>query len=128
MVENGATIDLNLETVAGAVIVRPSGEIDLNNSPSLRDQLRPLADGQTANVIFDLSAVTHLDSSAVGTLIEFKRNVNAYGGEIVLAGLQPVVRGMFEIAKLDHFFAIVTSAEDARHARKEPSRSSGETT
>ena len=121
MADNEAPINLNLENDADLLTVRPSGEIDLNNSPSMRDQLRPYADRQAAKVIFDLSAVTHLDSSAVGTLVEFQRNVNAHGGEIVLAGLQPVVRGMFELTKLDKFFAIVGDAQEARNSLRKAS-------
>lgn len=123
MVEDNALIDLDLETEAGVVTIRPRGEIDMNTSPSLRDQLRILADRQTAKTIFDLSAVTHLDSSGVGTLVEFKRDVNAYGGEIILAGLQAVVRGMFELTKLDRFFAIFADANEARNALNGSSRS-----
>lgn len=118
MTEDKAVIDLHLEMDGGVVTVRPEGEIDMNNSPSLRDQLRTLADRQTAKTIFDMSAVTHLDSSGIGTLVEFQRDVKAYGGEIILAGLQAVVRGLFELTKLDRFFAIAADATEARHLLK----------
>ena len=123
MDENPASVDLRLETERNFVVVRPSGEIDMNNAPSLRDQLRLISDREPASVIFDLSALTHLDSSGVGTLVEFKRNVDAYGGEIILAGLQPVVRGVFELTKLDRFFAIVADTKQAKSALKDSPRS-----
>jgi anti-sigma B factor antagonist len=114
MDESSPTLDLRLTSESGVSIVRPQGEIDMNNSPSLRDQLLPLAGSKPSKVIFDLSAVTHLDSSGVGTLVEFKRLLDeSGGGQIILAGLQPPVRGVFEITKLDQFFTIVGNMDEA---------------
>jgi anti-anti-sigma factor len=90
MDEGRPVLDLRVTSESGVSIVRPQGEIDMNNSPSLRDQLIPLAGSKPNKVIFDLSGVTHLDSSGVGTLVEFKRRLDECGGgQIVLAGLQP---------------------------------------
>lgn len=109
------SVDLHLTTESGVPVVRPQGEIDWNNSPSFRTQLLALADGNPAKVIFDLSDVTHVDSSGVGTLVEFMRHLGkSNGGRVVLAGLQPAVRGLFEITKLDQFFTIFANVDEAR--------------
>lgn len=108
------SLSVRLITESGASIVRPQGAIDLNNAPSLRSQLLTLADLKPPKVIVDLSRVTYVDSSAVGTLVEFKRRMDrSNGGRVVLAGLRPRVRGVFEISKLDQFFTIVASMEEA---------------
>lgn len=109
-----ASVDLNLTTESGVPIVRPKGEIDWNNSPSFRTQLLALADGNPSKVIVDLADVTHVDSSGVGTLVEFMRHLDkSNGGRVVLTGLQPTVRGLFEITNLDQFFTIVENLDEA---------------
>ena len=106
---------LHLKTRPGLVIVDARGAIDLNNAPGFRSQLLALAARRPSLVIFDLSHVSYLDSSAVGTLVEFRRRLDrSNGGRMVLAGLQARVRSIFEMAKLDRFFTIAGSVEDAQ--------------
>jgi anti-sigma B factor antagonist len=96
-----------------STIVRPVGGIDIDTSPALRAQLADLTDQCPRRVIIDLSAVTNLDSSGVGTLVEFKRRLERVRGTLVLAGLSPGVRGIFEVLKLDQFFTFVDRAHVA---------------
>jgi anti-sigma B factor antagonist len=115
MFEVSPSLHVRLITESGAAIVRPHGAIDLNTSPSLRAQLLSLAEHNPSKVIFDLSGVPHIDSSGAGTLVEFKRYLGkSGGGQVVLAGLQPPVQGVFEITKLNQFFTIVASVDEAR--------------
>ena len=88
-----------------------TGEIDLNNSPALRTTLFDLASKHAPKrMVLNLSQVPYMDSSAIAVLVELLRRLK--GGKIALAGLQPRVRGLLEIARLDTIFAIVaTEAE-----------------
>ena len=94
-------------------IVRPAGGIDIHTSPALRGELAALLEQQPMRVIIDLSAVTHLDSSGVGTLVEFKRRLERRNGKLILAELSPGVRGILEVLKLIQFFSIVDRVGDA---------------
>lgn len=115
MSEASPPFELQITNESGTTIVRPAGEIDLHNSPSLRTALLALAERKPPRVIIDLSGVTYVDSSGVGTLVEFKRRQErGGGGKVILAGLQPRVRSVFEITKLDQFFVIVGSVDEAR--------------
>lgn len=99
---------------SNATIVRPTGEINFDTSPALRADLLALADRQPSRVVIDCGNVTHIDSSGVGTLVEFKRTIERLpGGELILAAIQPDVRGVFEVSQLDKFFTIVGTVQDA---------------
>lgn len=116
-----SSLVVRLTTEPTGSIVWAHGAIDLRSSPSLRQQLLTLADRNPPRVIVDLSRVTYVDSSGVGTLVEFKRRMDrTHGGRVVLAGLQPRVRGVLEMARLDNFFTIATSVEEARQTLPAP--------
>ena len=97
--------------------MRLKGEVDLRSSPELRKRLSELVEGRTPRlVILDLSGVEYVDSSGVGTIVELKRRALRTGGDVVLVGLQPRVRSVFEITRLDKFFKIAQSIDEARQA------------
>ncbi len=100
----------------GTQVLRLRGEIDLENSPQLRERLLDIVQQQPPRMIVDLTGVSYMDSSGVGTLVELKRNLERSGGRLVLVGLQPRVRSVFEITQLDKFFVIAASLAEARKA------------
>ena len=74
-----------------------------------------LAQG-TRNVVFDLSAVTVLDSTGVGQFIaSFNQIVNA-GGEMRMAGATGHILQTFRVSRLDKMFPFYPSAEEAAKA------------
>jgi anti-anti-sigma factor len=95
-----------------ALVVSVEGEVDLNNSTELRNVLLGLV-GRISpkKLVLNLSRVPYMDSSAIAVLVELLRKMR--GGKIFLADLQPRVRGLLEIARLNSIFSIVNSEQDA---------------
>jgi anti-sigma B factor antagonist len=93
-----------------------SGDVDLHHSPALHAALVEVAGNRPKRLMLDLSGVPYMDSSGVGTLVEVFRRVTAYKGKMVLFGLNPRVRSVFEITKLDRFFTICQTEEEATRA------------
>ncbi len=99
-----------------ATIIELIGDVDLHHSPALHAALVELANERPRRLVLDLTAVPFMDSSGVGTLVEVFRRVNKYEGKMVLCGLTTRVRSVFEITKLDRFFTICDTAEQAEKA------------
>ena len=73
------------------------GRIDIDSSPALRDQLLALLQAPHPKIVsIDLSAVTHIDSSGVATLIETLKIARASKTELRLQGLQDRLLRLFE--------------------------------
>ncbi|MHC4274097.1 MAG: STAS domain-containing protein [Planctomycetota bacterium] len=106
-------LEIHTEDIADGVILRPVGEIDLSCAAMLRQRLSRVQDGRPARLVVDLSAVPYMDSSGVATLVEAMQIARRTGSKLVLAALQEKVRSIFEIARLDMVFAIVSSVDDA---------------
>jgi anti-anti-sigma factor len=88
------------------------GEVDLNNSPELRTILLGLiSQNSPAKLVLNLKLVPYMDSSAIAVLVELLRKLK--GGKIVLADLQPRVKGLLEIARLDSIFAVCKDEAEA---------------
>ncbi|HMN39234.1 MAG TPA: STAS domain-containing protein [Phycisphaerales bacterium] len=109
----GAAMAVTFETRGAAVIVRPSGDVDLSGSPTLRQELRRVQAGAPGRLVIDLAGVPYMDSSGVATLVEAMQVARRADTKLVLCGLQDKVRSIFEIARLDTVFAIVADVDAA---------------
>ena len=88
-----------IEVVTGdnGTVARICGRIDIDSSPALRALLLTTLQGPACNVlILDLSAVTHIDSSGVATLIEGLRIARSHNTEVRLQGLEGRLLRLFQ--------------------------------
>lgn len=104
------------ESRDGATILRPDGDIDLSHSPTLRNDIRKAIDEKAAKLIIDLAGVSYMDSSGVATLVEAMQLSRKANSKLVLCALTDRVHSIFEIARLDQFFTICTTLDEALSA------------
>jgi anti-sigma B factor antagonist len=95
------------EPIDDGVYLALRGDIDLSRSPELRQGLMQVARSKPRRLVVDLAEVPYMDSSGVATLVESLQTLRKGGGKMVLCALQPKVRSIFEIARLDMVFTIV---------------------
>lgn len=101
---------------SGALIVMFEAAASLNDfrNHSLRDALYDLVQNQPEPVVaVDLQNVDYLSSSGVALLVGLKRRVDTRQGRIVLFHIQPVVRDLLAVTKLDRFFNMVDDEPQA---------------
>ncbi|HEV2295944.1 MAG TPA: anti-sigma factor antagonist [Tepidisphaeraceae bacterium] len=97
-----------------AVVASLVGEIDLHNSPKVRAALLDaLQREKPQRLILNLQGVPYMDSSAIAVLVESLQKIRRTGGKIYLTNLQPRVKGLLEIARLDAIFVLADSEEEA---------------
>jgi anti-anti-sigma factor len=87
-------------------VVAIRGEIDLHNSPDLRNHMLQHLDGSIKRLILNLTDVPYMDSSAIAVFVEALQKLRKIGGKVYLTNLQPRVKGLLEIAKLDSIFIV----------------------
>jgi|SRR5688572_514382 len=97
-----------------AVVASVRGEIDLHNSPELRGVLLDLLQSHSPKkLVLNLAQVPYMDSSAIAVLVESLQRIRKTGGRIFLTDLQPRVKGLLEIARLDSIFIVCKDEADA---------------
>lgn len=104
----------NARQEGNAILLSVLGEIDLHNSPDLRgDLMLLLQDRQPAKLILNLAQVPYMDSSAIAVLVETLQKLRKHGGKLCLTDLQPRVKSLLEIARLETIFVIAKDEADA---------------
>jgi anti-sigma B factor antagonist len=101
-------------------VINLSGEFDVTSHRSLVEAL----EGLSGIMVADLTAVTFLDSTAVGVLISTTRQLRTVGGDLVLVVTSSQVQRVLAVTQLDRYFSVfadLPSAVAAVAARLLPS-------
>lgn len=108
-------------------VVDVAGEIDMETGPAFQDGLLRAIGAGRGGLIVDLSKATFLDSSALTSLVNAFDNLRRQGGgTLTIVASDPRMRALFDVARLDRDFRIVSTRADALAAvaRPEPDAAS----
>ena len=94
-------------------VVDVVGEVDVFSAPELAAQLTQLFDAGRQTVVVDLTSVTFLDSTGLGTLVAARNRAEEAGGQLPIIGSGERVLKLFRITGLDEVFEIYPSIEAA---------------
>jgi anti-sigma B factor antagonist len=94
-------------------LISVSGEVDIYTAPRLKERLLDLLDGGVTGVVVDLSAVTFIDSTALGVLIGGVRRLHEVDGRMALVVATRPVERVLTITGLDRVFTIHRTREAA---------------
>ena len=103
-----------LDDDLGVVVL--SGEVDIFTAPQFKESLLELLDSGVKRLVVDLSAVTFIDSTALGVLIGGVRRVNSAGGAMALVVVSRPVERVLSITGLDRVFTIHRTRDEALQA------------
>lgn len=100
-------VDLTRVDEPGAVVVAVAGDLDIATADQLfREAGDVLRAGEPTTLVLDLSGVSFLDSSGIGTLVELRNVATDSGGALVLRKPSERTRRLLEITALDSVFTI----------------------
>ncbi|MDQ7004998.1 MAG: STAS domain-containing protein [Ghiorsea sp.] len=100
------SLHIEIEHAGKAASVTVQGDVTIQTSPELRNELQPLFTSDVEVIKIKLDGVGFMDSSGIATLVEGLQWSKRVGGRFVLLGLSETVRDVFELAKLDTIFEI----------------------
>jgi anti-sigma B factor antagonist len=108
-------VDLSLSTraVGERSILDVAGEVDVYSAPTLRDRIADLLEASEPSLIVNLSDVTFLDSTGIGTLVAGLNRAVQLGGTLTLVCSHDRILKLFRITGLDAVFTIHPTVEDA---------------
>lgn len=113
LIEKGTLMKINQKTKEDVEWFELEGELDFHSSPELREKFQESIQKNVKKLAVNLKKVSYIDSSGLATFVEVFQKVKRTNGKLVLAELQPAVRSVFEIAKLDKIFSLAESDAEA---------------
>ena len=101
---------------SGLMLVRLNDEhLDAGNVKEFKEAIDPLVT-QHPRVVFDMSALTFVDSSGLGALIACLRQTQKQHGDFKLCAMSQPVQSLFELMRMQRVFDIHSTRDDAVRA------------
>lgn len=105
-------MDIAVKTQDGVAVVAPSGVIDTRGSLVFERKLMEVFEGNTRRIVIDLQRVDLITSAGIRVLVMMGKRLSSVGS-LVLCGLSPQVKSVFDIAGLTSYFGIKASVAEA---------------
>jgi len=101
-------------TIAGGLIVRLSGNLEINGAIQLWEDVSSRAGEDTRFFIFDFSDVPIVTSAGIGTLVRLLVRLRGLGGAIAICGCSDKICEVFDIVMLKDLLQVCDSEDEAR--------------
>ena len=99
------TIAIQVETTPRALVAAVSGRLDGATAPELDNRIAEFV-GAGRAVVLDLSGLTYASSAGLRVLLKLGKQAKAAKVRLVLSGLQPTVKEVFDISGFTAIFEI----------------------
>jgi len=98
----------------GVTVVELTDSIKMGDDcQRLEKEVEMLIGRKETRVIFDLTGVGYLDSSAIGSIVKSLSRLKKSGGDLRLAGVKGMVDGVLKMTKVNTVIGIFPTALDA---------------
>jgi anti-anti-sigma factor len=111
-------MEITAQRVATVLVLSPQGRLDSNSAPRLEERALLEISGGTKRLVIDLSAIDYISSAGLRAFLAVAKKLKKPPGRLVLCGMAPSVRQIFELAGFTAIFAIEV-LRDAALARAE---------
>ena len=107
-------MELTKRKVGDILIVSFSeiGPLESSNVEPFREMMANLIE-KTSNLLIDIGKVTFLDSSGLGALVAIWKSVSSKNGKLKLCRIDPSVRTVFEVTRINRILEIYDTEEEA---------------
>lgn len=117
MAANGKGLTFDFKDEGSHCLVTLAGDLNMFSAPEFRVNLVKKLDSGVKRFLLDLSDLSFVDSSGIGVLVSFVSLARkTEETKIVLCGLNPQIRSIFEVTRLLSVFNVV---EDRPTAEQE---------
>jgi anti-sigma B factor antagonist len=118
--QTGVHVMTSAETIDGISVASLPERFNASNCLAFQKDIEPLMK-ENPRLIFDLTQVRMMDSSALGTLIACLKHVRSHGGDLRLCGMSNKIRALFELVRMHHIFDVFNTLEEALDSYKKQS-------
>jgi anti-anti-sigma factor len=92
------------------------GELKISDLAEYSTIFDDIIKHDNCRIIINMKHLTYIDSTAIGLIVNFKRNVEKHKGIIVVCNVQHDIKSVFDITGITKFIDIYQSEEEAQQA------------
>lgn len=105
---------INPESRNGTLVLHvQEPRVDMVIARKFRESLNSHIQNKPGVIILNLQQTEYFDSSALGALVAFMKDVKAYGGRLILCNLSRSLLTLLKLSKLDLLFEISEDLDKA---------------
>jgi anti-sigma B factor antagonist len=97
----------------GCTLLALEGSLDASTAQTLKPEVLAIEQAKQLKVVVDLSALTLIDSTGVGTLISLFKRLRALEGNVFFAGLSGQPKEIFRLLRLDRSLDLFSTVNEA---------------
>ena len=112
-------MDIETETHADLVVLRPGERLDVGTAPLLKQAVQSFFDAGRKRILLDLGRVEYVSSIGLSACLESAKRAQAEDGHIVMCGLGPQVAEVFDLTGITRLFEIHPDRNTARAALRD---------
>ncbi len=111
--ESAGELDMDVERLGSAAVVRVRGSAGMEEADRFRRQLEELAEQPIAIIALDLAGLEFISSAGLGALISAHKKASPHDGRIRLVNPQPLILRVLEMTRLTSVFEVFGTLEEA---------------
>ena len=113
-------VGVSVQTQGEIMFVNLSGELDQSTTEQVRLRLMTtLAAYDIKHIVFNLKALTFMDSSGIGIILGRYNQMKTLGGRVFVIGMNPTVDKVFHMAGLNQIITIIDDEKKIMRALEE---------
>ena len=92
---------LDIEWINKTAVVRITGDIDSVRAPGVQQPILELLDKRPEKIVISFHGVAYMDSAGLASFVKLLSRTRKQGVDLHLASLSDMLKGLFEITRLD---------------------------
>jgi anti-anti-sigma factor len=106
-------VEVNLTLHDGYALAQTHGPLDDSTAAVFRDSLHPLFNERGVHLVVDIADSPRVNSEGLSAMVRLASDGNTRGGTVVFAAPSIFVREVLKVTRLDKFFDIAATTEEA---------------
>lgn len=105
---------IDTEKINGALVITVNEmRVDMVVARKFREMLTAKIGDKPPVVVLNLVNVEYFDSSALGAIVAFMKEIKSYGGQLRICNVNRSIMTLLKLSKLDLLFKICENLEEA---------------
>ncbi|MBN2169362.1 MAG: STAS domain-containing protein [Actinobacteria bacterium] len=106
-------MEIVVEEKEGYHVITPVGELDVYSVPLFRKVVLKQEGNRSHELILDLTGVSFIDSSGLGSLLEVYQKIESVQGDLLFVIDNPRMLKIFKLVNLDKVFRVFSNLGSA---------------